>query len=60
MSKRLILQLTQPIPPSIANLALSVESVYDEYQQLTYSRNSLKIIYILTLTLVLLLAYYHL
>ena len=56
MSKRLILQLTQPIPPSIANLALSVESVYDEYQQLTYSRNSLKIIYILTLTLVLLLA----
>ena len=55
-SKRLILQLTQPIPRSIANLALSVESVYDEYQQLTYSRNSLKIIYILTLTLVLLLA----
>jgi PAS domain S-box-containing protein len=56
MSKRLILQLTQPIPSSIANLALSVESVYDEYQELTYSRNSLKIIYILTLTLVLLLA----
>ncbi len=55
-SKTLILQLTQPIPPSIANLALSVESVYEEYQQLTYSRNSLKIIYILTLTLVLLLA----
>ena len=56
MSKKLILQLTQPIPASIANLALSVESVYSEYQQLTYSRNSLKIIYILTLTLVLLLA----
>ncbi len=56
ISKRLILQLTQPIPSSIANLALSVESVYDEYQQLTYSRNSLKVIYILTLTLVLLLA----
>ncbi len=56
MSKNLILQLTQPIPPSIADLALSVESVYKEYQQLTYSRNSLKIIYILTLTLVLLLA----
>ncbi|MFL2980205.1 MAG: ATP-binding protein [Methylophilaceae bacterium] len=56
MAKRLILQLTQPIPPSIANLALSVESVFDEYQQLTYSRNSLKIIYILTLTLVVLLA----
>ncbi len=55
-SKTLILQLTQPIPPSIANLALSVESVYGDYQQLTYSRNSLKIIYILTLTLVLLLA----
>ena len=56
MSSTLILQLTQPIPTSIANLALSVESVYDEYQQLTYSRNSLKIIYILTLTLVVLLA----
>ncbi|MDC0183358.1 ATP-binding protein [Nitrosomonadales bacterium] len=56
MAKKLILQLTQPIPPSIANLALSVESVFDEYQQLTYSRNSLKIIYILTLTLVVLLA----
>ena len=55
-SERLILQLTQPIPASNANLALSVESVYEEYQQLTYSRNSLKIIYILTLTLVLLLA----
>ncbi len=56
ISKRLILQLTQPIPKSIASLALSVESVYEEYQQLTYSRNSLKIIYILTLTLVVLLA----
>ncbi|MGE4597432.1 MAG: ATP-binding protein [Methylophilaceae bacterium] len=51
-----ILMLTQPIPPAIANIALSVESVYDEYQQLTYSRSSLKIIYTLTLTLVLLLA----
>jgi len=50
------LMLSQPIPPSIANVALAVESVYDEYQQLTYSRNSLKIIYTLTLTLVLLLA----
>ena len=56
MSKRLILQLTQPIPQSISKLALSVESVFDEYQQLTYSRNSLKIIYILTLTLVVFLA----
>ena len=55
-SQQQILMLTQPIPPSISNIAVSVESVYEEYQQLTYSRNSLKIIYTLTLTLVLLLA----
>jgi len=55
-SQQQILMLTQPIPRSIANIAVSVESVYEEYQQLTYSRNSLKIIYTLTLTLVLLLA----
>ncbi len=55
-SQQEILMLTQPIPRSIANIAISVESVYEEYQQLTYSRNSLKVIYTLTLTLVLLLA----
>ncbi len=56
LSKKVFLELTQPIPISISNLAVSVESVYEEYQQLAYSRTSLKIIYSLTLTLVLLLA----
>jgi len=56
ITKKYFLEVTQPIPSAILNVALSVESVFDEYQQLTYSRTSLKIIYILTLTLVLLLA----
>jgi len=51
-----IIQITQPIPESIADIALSVESVYEDYQTLSYSRSSLKIIYTITLTLVLLLA----
>lgn len=56
LSRKVFLELTQPIPVAISNLAVSVESVYEEYQQLAYSRTSLKIIYSLTLTLVLLLA----
>ena len=55
ITKKVYLELTQPIPLAISNLAISVESVYEEYQQLSYSRTSLKIIYSLTLTLVLLL-----
>ncbi len=51
-----IIQITQPIPESISDIALSVESVYEDYQRLAYSRSSLKIIYTITLTLVLLLA----
>ena len=51
-----IIQITQPIPESISAIALSVESVYEDYQALAYSRSSLKIIYTMTLTLVLLLA----
>ena len=51
-----IIQITQPIPESISAIALSVESVYEDYQMLSYSRGSLKIIYTMTLTLVLLLA----
>ena len=51
-----IIQITQPIPESISDIALSVESVYEDYQTLAYSRSSLKIIYTMTLTLVLLLA----
>lgn len=56
ITKKVYLELTQPIPLAISDLAISVESVYEEYQQLAYSRTSLKIIYSLTLTLVLLLA----
>ncbi|MDC6477489.1 HAMP domain-containing protein, partial [Methylophilaceae bacterium] len=51
-----ILMLSQPVPESISDMAISVESVFEEYQQLRYSRNSLKIIYTLTLTIVLMLA----
>lgn len=51
-----ILMLSQQVPESISNMAISVESVFEEYQQLRYSRNSLKIIYTLTLTIVLMLA----
>ena len=51
-----ILMLSQPVPESISKMAISVESVFEEYQQLRYSRNSLKIIYTLTLTIVLMLA----
>ena len=51
-----IIQLTQPIPDAISDIAISVESVYEDYQALAYSRSSLKIIYTITLTLVLLLA----
>ena len=39
---REILMLSQPVPDSISNMAISVESVFEEYQQLRYSRNSLK------------------
>jgi nitrogen fixation/metabolism regulation signal transduction histidine kinase len=56
LSERYFLEVSQPIPSQITKLALSAESIFDEYQQLAYSRTSLKIIYILTLTLVLLLA----
>jgi len=51
-----ILMLSQLVPESVSNMAISVESVFEEYQQLRYSRNSLKIIYTLTLTIVLMLA----
>ena len=50
------MEIKQLIPSEITNLALSVESVYDDYKRLAYSRKSLNIIYTLTLTLVLMLA----
>jgi len=51
-----MLQLTQPVPQSLAEQGESVQSVYRAYKELSLSRQSLRNIYILTLTLTLLLA----
>jgi nitrogen fixation/metabolism regulation signal transduction histidine kinase len=51
-----ILQLLQPVPKSLSNTAEAVQDVYQDYQELSYSRNSLKDIFTLTLTMVLMLA----
>lgn len=51
-----LLQLTQPVPASLAETAENVQSVYHQYRELSLSRQGLKQIYILTLTLTLLLA----
>lgn len=52
----LILQLLQPVPKTLSNTAEAVQDVYRDYQELSYSRNSLKDVFKLTLTLVLMLA----
>ena len=51
-----ILQLLQPVPKSLSNTAEAVQDVYRDYQELSYSRDSIKDIFKLTLTLVLMLA----
>lgn len=51
-----ILQLMQPVPKALSNTAESVQAVYQDYQALSYSRGSLKDIFMLTLTMVLLLS----
>ena len=51
-----ILQLLQPVPKTLSNTAEAVQDVYRDYQELSYSRNSLKDVFALTLTLVLMLA----
>lgn len=51
-----ILQLLQAVPPALSSTAESVQSVYQDYQELSYSRNSLRQVFALTLTLVLMLA----
>ena len=51
-----ILQLLQPVPKSLSNTAEAVQDVYRDYQELSYSRNSIKDIFKLTLTLVLMLS----
>jgi nitrogen fixation/metabolism regulation signal transduction histidine kinase len=50
------LQLTQWVPQNLAEQGESVQSVYRAYKELSLSRQGLKEIYILTLTLTLLLA----
>jgi nitrogen fixation/metabolism regulation signal transduction histidine kinase len=52
----LILQLLHPVPRALSNTAEAVQDVYRDYQELSYSRNSLKDVFKLTLTLVLMLA----
>ncbi|NOT14616.1 MAG: HAMP domain-containing protein [Methylotenera sp.] len=51
-----ILQLLQPVPKPLANTAEAVQDVYQDYQQLSYSRAALREVFALTLTLVMMLA----
>ena len=51
-----ILQLTQPVPPSLALNAERVQGVYRDYQELSLGREGLTRIYAMTLTLTVLLA----
>ncbi len=51
-----LLQLVEPVPPSLAESAETVQAVYRDYKELSLLRVGLKRIYILTLTLALLLA----
>ncbi|HET7775528.1 MAG TPA: ATP-binding protein, partial [Azospira sp.] len=51
-----ILQLTQGVPPAIADNADAVQEVYRDYQELSLAREGLTQIYALTLTLALLLS----
>jgi len=50
------LQLRQSVPPSFSKSAEAVEAAYRDYKELAISREGLKRIYILTLTLSLLMA----
>ena len=56
VGETVILQLLQPVPKTLSNTAEAVQDVYRDYQELSYSRNSLKDVFKLTLTLVLMLA----
>ena len=51
-----ILQLLQPVPKPLATTAEAVQDVYQDYQQLSYSRKALREVFALTLTLVMMLA----
>ena len=56
LKQKYYLHITQKVPESISQVALSVESVFEDYQALAYSRNSLKVIYQITLSIILFLA----
>lgn len=49
-----LLQFTQPVPKQIERDAETVQTVYRDYQELTFSRLGLKRLYAITLTLALL------
>jgi len=51
-----VLQLVQPVPAGLARDAQAVQLAYQEYQQIAVSRQSLKRIYGVALTLILMLA----
>lgn len=51
-----ILQLLQPVPKPLATTAEAVQDVYQDYQQLSYSRTALREVFALTLTLVMMLS----
>lgn len=51
-----ILQLMQPVPKTLSDTAEAVQTVYQDYQELSFARSALKDVFSLTLTLVLMLA----
>jgi len=51
---KFVLQFTQPVPKKIEEDAETVQTVYRDYQELTFSRLGLKRLYAITLTLALL------
>jgi two-component system, NtrC family, nitrogen regulation sensor histidine kinase NtrY len=51
-----LLQLVEPVPPTLARDAETVQAIYQDYQELSLSRSGLKRLYGLSLTLSLLLA----
>lgn len=51
-----VIQLLQPVPKQLSNTAEAVQAVYQDYQELSLSRESLKQVFALTLTLVLMLS----
>ncbi len=51
-----LLQVVEPVPPALAQDAERVQAGMRDYQELSFSRQSLKRLYALTLTLTLLLA----